>query len=283
MPKVSNHRKAEKKGEYEVLRLDGGSMDLVEEKSTPLASVASTLHVTSGSSTSAASSSSSTLRPRSSGSSAPPHSSSSSASGAPPLKPSFPSLSSSGRSVPIKEADESRIIRVPSNRYTPLRENWDALVAPIVDNLKLLIRMNTKQRAIEIKNSPFTTDPGALQKGQDFLKAFILGFEVPDAIALLRLDDLFVESFEVTDVKPLKGDHLSRAIGRIAGQGGKTKFAIENATRTRVVVADQKVHILGAFSNIQVCRDAICSLILGSPPGKVYNAMKGISARMSGR
>jgi RNA-binding protein PNO1 len=143
--------------------------------------------------------------------------------------------------------------------------------------------MNTKQRAIEIKNSPFTTDPGALQKGQDFLKAFILGFEVPDAIALLRLDDLFVESFEVTDVKPLKGDHLSRAIGRIAGQGGKTKFAIENATRTRVVVADQKVHILGAFSNIQVCRDAICSLILGSPPGKVYNAMKGISARMSGR
>jgi len=283
MPKVSNHRKAEKKGEDEVLRLDGGSMDLVEEKSTPLASVASTLHVTSGSSTSAASSSSSTLRPRSSGSSAPPHSASSSASGAPPLKPSFPSLSASGRSVPIKEADESRIIRVPSNRYTPLRENWDALVAPIVDNLKLLIRMNTKQRAIEIKNSPFTTDPGALQKGQDFLKAFILGFEVPDAIALLRLDDLFVESFEVTDVKPLKGDHLSRAIGRIAGQGGKTKFAIENATRTRVVVADQKVHILGAFSNIQVCRDAICSLILGSPPGKVYNAMKGISARMSGR
>ncbi|CAN0389729.1 unnamed protein product, partial [Hapterophycus canaliculatus] len=44
----------------------------------------------------------------------------------------------------------------------------------------------------------------------------------------------------------------SRAIGRIAGQGGKTRHAIENATRTRIIVADQKVHILGSFGNIKV-------------------------------
>ena len=194
--------------------------------------------------------------------------------------PDFPALSGA---VALGGRTEYRRIRCPPHRFTPIRNQWESIMAPIVEFLKLQIRFNQMNRCVELKTSELTEDPGAIQKGQDFVEAFMMGFEVQDAVALLRLEDLYIDSFMVTDVKILHGDHLSRALGRIAGQDGKTKYAIENATRTRIVMADQKIHIMGSYSNIKLARDAICNLIIGAPPGKVYNQMRNVARRLNER
>ncbi|KAA8576315.1 hypothetical protein EYC84_006451 [Monilinia fructicola] len=175
------------------------------------------------------------------------------------------------RFAPAKNIDP--VTRPPGPRSIPLLSR----------HLKLQVRMNIKNKAVELRTSKHTTDTGSLQKGEDFVKAFSLGFDVDDAIALLRLDDLYIQTFEIKDVKTLQGEHLGRAIGRIAGKDGKTKFAIENASRTRVVLADSKIHILGGFKNIHIAREAIVSLILGSPPGKVYGNLRTVASRMKER
>eukprot|EP00753_Platysulcus_tardus_P005996 PLAT13866.1.p1 GENE.PLAT13866.1~~PLAT13866.1.p1 ORF type:complete len:259 (+),score=104.36 PLAT13866.1:22-777(+) len=194
--------------------------------------------------------------------------------------PDFPALEGSEFSA-VPEG--SRSIRVPDNRRKPLEAAWDDIVAPVVEHLGLLIRWHPKSRSVQLKTSEYTVDATALQKAEDFVTAFCLGFEVRDAIALLRLEDLYVETLDVTDVRRLTGDHLSRAIGRIAGMGGRTKYTVENATRTRIVLAGKKVHILGSYANVQIAQEAIVSLIMGSPPGKVYNRMRLVARRASER
>ena len=52
---------------------------------------------------------------------------------------------------------------------------------------------------MELKNSELTEEKMALSRASDFVKAFTLGFELNDSIAMLRLDDLYIESFEVKD------------------------------------------------------------------------------------
>lgn len=67
--------------------------------------------------------------------------------------------------------------------------------------MKLQIRMNPKRKCVEVKTSEYTEDKNSIQKCADFLKAFMMGFELNDAIAMLRLDDLYIESFEIKDGK----------------------------------------------------------------------------------
>ena len=61
---------------------------------------------------------------------------------------------------------EYRRVRCPQHRLTPLRAQWENIITPLVEYLKLQVRFNPKSRAVEMRTSKETEDPGAAQKGQ---------------------------------------------------------------------------------------------------------------------
>ncbi|OHS95811.1 RNA-binding protein PNO1 [Tritrichomonas foetus] len=174
--------------------------------------------------------------------------------------------------------DDYRRVPIPPQRRAALRNNFPQIVQPIVQHLKLNIRYNTSLNCVELKTSPETTNPNAMTKATDFVQAFVNGFDVNDALALIRLDDIFMDEFSVTDVKTLSGDNLSRAVGRIAGKGGQIKYAIENATRTRIAMNDQRIHLIGTVNNIRMAKRVICDLVMGSPANKIYAKLRNFQA-----
>lgn len=105
-------------------------------------------------------------------------------------RPKFPQAKDVEKSLRV----EARKVVVPPNRLTSFKCNWPKIYPPLVEHLKLQVRMNVSARAVEMRTSRSTVDSGALQKGEDFVRAFCLGFDLEDAIAMLRVDDLYIET-----------------------------------------------------------------------------------------
>ncbi|KAK3010403.1 hypothetical protein RJ639_012890 [Escallonia herrerae] len=153
-----------------------------------------------------------------------------------------------------------RRIHVPAHRHAPLVEAWMEISTPIDKQMKVDVRMNTEARVVELM-ARADTDVSNLQKSADFVQAFIHGFDLRDAARLLSTGNLCMLLF-VIHVKP--PGHLSRAMERLADEGGETKYAIEKSTKTKIVIAGNLIHILGSYADIMIAQKCVSSLIMGS-------------------
>uniref|UniRef100_A0A803NB57 RNase H type-1 domain-containing protein n=1 Tax=Chenopodium quinoa TaxID=63459 RepID=A0A803NB57_CHEQI len=164
-----------------------------------------------------------------------------------------------------------RKVGVPPHRYTPLKKAWLEIYNPVYEQMKIDIRMNLKDlkdRKVELKTRADTPDVSNLQKCADFVHAFMLGFDVTDAIALLRVDELYVDSIEIKDVKTLKGDHKSRAYREAFWQ---------QAYKMKTDAAKLESNLIGLGAvmrdNVGDIKASVCDNVQGAFSSDVMEAM----------
>jgi RNA-binding protein PNO1 len=171
-------------------------------------------------------------------------------------------------------------ILIPDHRIKHLKEEWLKIYTPIVKLAKLQIRFNSRSKHVEIKSCEATTDLGYLERSISYIKAIVEGFKPEDAISIMKFRDIFTESFEIQEIRKLKNSHLSRAIGRIIGRDGSIKKSIENFSRCKFVLNDEKVSLLGCEENIKIAKDSIGRLVQGTDPGTIFNKLRLISSKL---
>jgi RNA-binding protein PNO1 len=102
--------------------------------------------------------------------------------------PRFPPASSAAAETLPRV--ETRKVPIPPHRFSWIRANWPKMYPPLVSQLKLQVRMNVRTRSVELRTSKFTAEAAeageagvALQKGEDFVRAMALGFDVDVSFA----------------------------------------------------------------------------------------------------
>lgn len=183
----------------------------------------------------------------------------------------------------MEEVVQERSVVIPAHRLRLIKQEWLNIYTPIIEYGKLQIRFNSKMRTIDLRTCSSTPDAALIDRAACFIKAIVDGFRVSDAMAIMKFRDVFTETFELHEIRKMKNTHLSRAIGRIVGRGGKIKTAIENFSRCKLVIHDQRVFLLGCHENIKIAKDGIGRLVQGSEPESIFNRLRIISNKLKDR
>lgn len=103
---------------------------------------------------------------------------------------------------------------------------------------------------------------------REVIKAIGRGFN-PEAAFLLLKGDYMFELINLPDVIKTKNSMI-RLKGRVIGHDGKTRRIIEEMTDCHVSVYGKTIGIIGRAEHIGIAKQAIDSLLEGSPHASVY-------------
>ncbi|KAK2982288.1 hypothetical protein RJ640_004933 [Escallonia rubra] len=153
-------------------------------------------------------------------------------------------------------------VSIPPQRYKALELAWTDIHAVVSEQMQIDLRMNRKERLVELRTKASAPGVRNLQKCADLVRAFVLGLDVADISALMSHGKLYVESFGSATLKAPKGGNLSRGLARLSSKHGQEKAGIEKHTGTRIVIEGARISIVGSYADVRAARQYISHIVL---------------------
>ena len=155
-------------------------------------------------------------------------------------------------------------IKIPKDRIAVLIGTNGETKKQIEKTTKSKLDIDSKEGDVFISGD----DSLGLICARDIIKAVGRGFNPEIALRLTKQDYCF-ESLDLSDFARNLKD-MVRIRGRIIGTKGKSRKIIEELTETSISVYGKTVGIIGEIDKVATAKQAIESLLNGSPHSKVY-------------
>ncbi len=155
-------------------------------------------------------------------------------------------------------------LKIPKERIAVLIGKQGQGKTELEQQTKTKLNIDSEEGDVEI----FSRDPIALFTAKEIIRAIGRGFNPLVALQLLKQDYIY-EQIQLNDYFKSK-NHFIRVRGRLIGKDGKSRETIELLTETHISVYGKTVAVIGRVEQVSMAKQAILSLIQGSPHANVY-------------
>jgi ribosomal RNA assembly protein len=133
---------------------------------------------------------------------------------------------------------------------------------------------------VTITSPTETEDPVLAWKARDIVRAIARGFSPKNALTLVD-EDMMLLVISLREAIGTSPNQLKRVAGRIIGEGGRTRRAIEQITGAKVCVYGHTISIIGMNPGLDYARRAIDMLVSGAPHSAVYSRLERMRRDMN--
>ncbi len=161
------------------------------------------------------------------------------------------------------------IVKVPQARVGVVIGKDGEVKRRIEEETKTRLVIDSKEGNVTIETAETTDDPLAVWRAKDITIAIARGFSPKNSFRLLDEDEA-MEVIDLTDFVGRSENALKRIRGRIIGENGKARRAIEELTGANLSVYGRTVSIIGEFDQLTAAKEAIMMFVHGAQHGTVY-------------
>ncbi|MEM4755884.1 MAG: KH domain-containing protein [Candidatus Woesearchaeota archaeon] len=155
-------------------------------------------------------------------------------------------------------------LKIPKERIAVVIGKQGQEKKQLETQLNVNLKIDSQEGDIEIT----ATDGLLLFTAKEVIHAIGRGFN-PDIALQLTKQDFGFEQISLNDYVRGK-NHLVRIRSRIIGREGKARENIEQLTETNISIYGKTICVIGRIDQVLLAKQAIVSLIQGSPHANVY-------------